>query len=118
MANFVKCKQEFIKVKETSWDFEKISIPYFVFFKKEKTVSTENPGEAWYRDNVPINIDVVITISKNKKKLSKWDDSKPGILFNTEENYYEWYYDDEKVRNEQFDEIVNNHHNYKSNISI
>lgn len=118
MATFIKCKQDSIKIKQSGFSSEIVVVPYLLFFKKEKTICVEIPGETTNRDNTPINIDVVITISKNSKKLSKWENSKPGILFTAADDYFEWYYDNEKIRDEQFDEIISNHHNYKSNISL
>jgi len=126
MANFVKCKQESVKFKRNSSKEKAVEITVLLFWKAKRTVSEEVPGEDFH-NNSPINLDLVKAFSKTKRILdrdSRWvtmqdGKEKYGIYFSAlGGSSYDWYYDDEKTRDEQFEEIASNHHEYKTKVNF
>jgi hypothetical protein len=126
MANFVKCKQEFVKFKRTKRQTETKQVKSLFFFTRTVETHTEIPDEDGTHVNSPMNLDIVKTISKISHVLDRnsgWSSlpdgkKKFGINFNTIDGNYHWYYDEEKNRDEQFEEIAGNTHLYKSKVSI
>lgn len=122
MATFLKCKQEFItytKVNEVQVNNEIKLETVFFFFKKIVPVYRNVP-EIIEKYNSPINLDIVKNFSKTKHQIGN---DKPlknfhGIVFKLVDGECYWYYEDEKTRDEQFEEIASNKHLYLLKVHI
>lgn len=121
MATFVKCKEEFVKYKthkqiQTGSKTER----FLLFFKTVEPIFEEVPDSEGSFQNNPINISRVLDIEKvtgagdkNSSYGYVKGTSRPGIKFFFEGGYYtNWYYNSEKLRDEQFEEVATN--KYKS----
>lgn len=125
MANFAKCKQESVKFKQTKEATETIDVKV-LWWTQSQTITKQVPAEDGIHENTPINLDLVKTFSRCSRILDRnshcgtleGGNKKFGIYFNVQGSSEYWYYDEEKLRDEQFEEISNNTHLYKSKVSI
>lgn len=126
MANFVKCKEESVEYKtfgkEQTGNIVKRTL---LFFTTLEPIYKEIPGPNEKYINNPINLNLVLDISKTKGCPDRDSDyrykdntSRPGIKFDFGRYHSYWFYSDEKVRDAQFEEISNNTHAYKSKVDF
>ncbi len=126
MAHFIKCKQELVTYKTMKQEIENIETIHRVFLGTRQVVTYKEvfDKEENY-ENSPINLDVVIRLSKTVGAYDRDSNryfikttGKQGICFHTIDGTYEWYYDTKEARDEQFEEIASNSHMYKSKVVI
>lgn len=117
MATFVKCKEESVKYKtykqvQTGSKTER----FLLFFKTVEPIFEEVPDSEGTFKNNPINISHVLDIEKvtgagdkNSSYGYVQGTSRSGIKFFYAGGYYtNWYYNSEKLRDEQFEEVATN----------
>lgn len=124
MANFIQCKQESYSYKDYRHTWIKTGTKrVLLFFKKDVGHFKYMADRTIKVFNKPINLEVVQSLVKNEREF-EWNsednnkNKKPGIRFYLIEEEVEWFFDSEKVRDEQYNEIVNNTHLYKSKVNI
>ena len=127
MATFVKCKEEFVKRKRTKQEQTGTELEtIFLFFKRVKPIYIEVFDCEDKIFNNPVNLDAVLDIEKivgagdtDSNYSGIAGTSKPGIRFYFNSKCLtDWFYSDEKVRDEQFEEIASNSHLYKSKVVL
>lgn len=126
MANFLKCTEEFVKYKRMKKHLVKHEVKLtFLIFKKLVDVYKDIIDYDVINYNNPINIDLVESFSKIKGLEDVDSDynfikatERPGINFRTVDTNYYWYYNDEKSRDSQFNDISNNISSYKSRVIL
>jgi hypothetical protein len=116
MANFIQCKQESYSYKDYNSTWVKTGTKrVLLFFKKEVGEHRYLPGKDIKIINKPINLEVVQNLVKYDRVM-EWNspeshkNEKKGIRFDLIEGQVDWFFDSEKVRDEQYNEIVNNTH--------
>lgn len=124
MAIFVKCKEEFVTFKQTKKEQVGTEAKRtFLWFVKLVPVYKEVDDVNGKFYNRPVNLNMVLDISKTSGAPDRDSDYgyskyKPAIRFDFGKYSTTWCYSDEKLRDEQFEEIANNTHLFKSKVGI
>lgn len=114
MATFVRCKQEyFLEQREKKVQVDTKVGRFLLLFKYDIPVYENVLGQPNRIFNNPVNIDLVMILKKQMCFSDKF-----AIKFGGSKYYEIWVYDTEKARDEQFEELANNLHLYKSKVEL